>query len=105
MKKLLISGLALLFVTILSFTAIAKVTTISGKVVKYTASKSIEINDQAGKAHTFKITKDTKVEGEVKVDENVTIEAKDHTAVSIKVEVPAPTPAPAPGTSAPTAPK
>lgn len=53
-----------------------------GKVASYEAGKSISV--EAGKdKKEFKITADTKVEGEVAVGKEVQVWAKEHTATKI----------------------
>ena len=64
--------------------AYAAVASMSGEVTKYDSGKSIAMKDAKGKEHTLEITKDTKVEGEVKVGAKVTVEAEGKKAHSNK---------------------
>ncbi len=64
--------------------AYAAVASMSGEVTKYEAAKSISMKDAKGKVHTLQISKDTKVEGEVKVGTKVTVETEGKKAHSIK---------------------
>ena len=56
----------------------------TGEVTKYDAGKSITLKDDKGKDQTLQITKDTKVEGDVKVGSKVTVEADGTKAKSVK---------------------
>ena len=64
--------------------AYAAVASMSGEVTKYDLGKSISMKDAKGKEHTLHISKDTKVEGEIKIGAKVTVEAEGKNAQSIK---------------------
>jgi hypothetical protein len=76
--------------------------TSTGEVVKLTAGKSLEIKDEAGKTHTFNLSKKTKLEGDVKVGSKVTVTSVGRSAKEVTVAAVA-APA-APAAAAPAAP-
>ena len=72
---------ALLFAAV----AYAAMTTVNGEVTKYEIGKTISVKDFTGNVVALEITKDTKVEGDVKVGSRVVIEADGKTVKSLKV--------------------
>ena len=65
--------------------AYAAMTKMSGEVIKYEAGKTISVRDFTGNVLALDITQDTKIEGEVKVGVQVSIEADGKKAQSVKV--------------------
>jgi hypothetical protein len=74
--------------------AYAAILTVSGEVIKYEVGKSISVRDLTGNVLALDITKDTKVEGDVKVGAQVSIEADGKKAQSVKVAAASPGPGP-----------
>jgi hypothetical protein len=74
--------------------AYAAILTVSGEVIKYEVGKSISVRDLTGNVLALDITKDTKVEGDVKVGVQVSIEADGKKAQSVKVAAASPGPGP-----------
>jgi len=82
--------------------------TIMGDVVSYTAGKSLEVKDAAGKTHKYSISSKTKVEGDVKVGAKVDVTSMGKWAQDVKAEMAMATPPPAaaaPPAAAPATPK
>ncbi len=75
--------------------------TTTGEVASFTAGKSLEIKDEAGKVHHYSLSKKTKIEGEVKVGEKVSVTASGRWAQEVKVQTAM---APPPPPAAPAAP-
>lgn len=84
---------------VLAVGADAAMTTLSGEVLTYEAGKAISVRDLSGKVHDLQITKDTKLDADVKVGSNVSIQADGNKAQSVKVASGGPPggAAPAPG--------
>jgi hypothetical protein len=57
---------------------------VNGEVTKYEAGKTIAVKDTQGMVHALEITKDTKVEGDVRVGARVLVEAEGQTAQIVK---------------------
>jgi hypothetical protein len=72
-------------VLVFAVAAYAGMMTVSGEVTKYEAGKTIAVKDAKGATQTLEITKDTKVEGEVKVGAKVSVEADGNKAHTVKV--------------------
>ena len=70
--------------------AYAAITTLNGEVMKYEIGKTISVKDFTGNVVAFEITKDTKVEGDVRVGAQVVIEADGKTVKSLKAMVSGP---------------
>jgi hypothetical protein len=64
--------------------AYAATTTLNGEVTKYEIGKTISVKDFTGNVLALEITKDTKIEGDVKVGSQVVIEADGKTVKSLK---------------------
>ncbi len=60
---------------------------VSGEVIKYEAGKTISVKDTMGMVHALEITKDTKVEGDIKVGAKVSVQAEGKTAQTVKATV------------------
>ncbi|MEW6682747.1 MAG: hypothetical protein AB1451_07455 [Nitrospirota bacterium] len=84
MKQWTTSLCAMAAVLALSVAAYAGMTMVSGEVTKYEVGKTIAVKDTQGMVHALEITKDTKVEGDVKVGANVSVEAEGKTAQIVK---------------------
>jgi hypothetical protein len=63
----------------------AAMTTLNGEVTKYEIGKTISVKDVTGNVVALEITKDTKVEGDVKVGSQVVVEADGKKVKSLKV--------------------
>ncbi|MFZ5861987.1 MAG: hypothetical protein ACOYXR_03955 [Nitrospirota bacterium] len=63
----------------------AAMTTLNGEVTKYEIGKTISVKDFTGNVLALEITKDTKVEGDVKVGSQVMVEADGKKVKSLKV--------------------
>ncbi len=79
--------------------------TTTGEVASFTPGKSLEIKDEAGKVHHYSLSKKTKIEGEVKVGEKVSVTASGRWAQEVKVQTAMVTPPPPAPQAAPAAPK
>jgi len=115
MKKLLMLAVSVLAVTALvNFGVVgnadakkkaATPMTTMGEVTAMTAGKNISVKDEKGKTHKFTISKNTKIDGEIKVGAKVDVTSKGGSAEEIKVSggaEPAAAPmAPAPAPEAP----
>jgi hypothetical protein len=89
---------AIIAVLVLAVGTYAATTTLSGEVLNYEAGKAISVRDFNGKVHDLQITKDTKVDANIKVGSRVSIEAEGEKAQSVKVAFSRPGgSAPAPG--------
>ncbi len=75
---------AIVAVLVFTVAAHAAMTMVSGEVIKYEAGKTISVKDFEGKVVALEITKDTKVEGDVKVGAKVSVEAEGKTAHTVK---------------------
>ena len=75
---------AMAVVLAFSVVAYAGMTMVSGEVTKYEAGKTIAVKDTQGMVHALEITKDTKVEGDVRVGAKVSVEADGKTAQIVK---------------------
>lgn len=84
MKHWLQSACAMTLVLVFSAASYAAMAMLSGEVIKYEAGKTISVKDPQGMVHALEITKDTKVEGDVKVGAKVSVEAEGKTAQSVK---------------------
>lgn len=62
----------------------AAMTTLNGEVIKYEIGKTIAVKDLAGNVLALEITKDTQVEGDVRVGSQVVIEADGTKVKSLK---------------------
>jgi hypothetical protein len=62
----------------------AAMTTLNGEVMKYDIGKTIAVKDFTGNVVALEITKDTKVEGDVRVGSQVLIEADGKKVKSLK---------------------
>jgi hypothetical protein len=62
----------------------AAMTTLNGEVTKYEIGKTISVKDFTGNVLALEITKDTKVEGDVKVGSRVVVEADGRKVKSLK---------------------
>jgi hypothetical protein len=62
----------------------AAMTTLNGEVTKYEIGKAISVKDFTGNVVALEITKDTKVEGDVKVGSLVAIETDGKKVKSLK---------------------
>lgn len=81
-----ITGMGTIIVgLVLAAGAYAAMTTLSGEVLNYEAGKAISVRDFNGKVHDLQITKDTKVDTNIKVGSQVSIEADGQKAQSVKV--------------------
>lgn len=76
-----------LLVAAVSYSA---VTTLNGEVIKYDVGKAIAVKDFTGNVFALEITKDTKIEGEVRVGSQVVIEADGKKVTSLKSMVKGP---------------
>ncbi|HET8760179.1 MAG TPA: hypothetical protein VFN94_03875 [Nitrospiria bacterium] len=85
MKQWFKSVFAVAAVVVFAAAAYAGMATVSGEVTKYEAGKTIVIKDAKGATQTLEISKDTKVEGEVKMGAKVSVEADGSKAHSVKV--------------------
>jgi len=56
-----------------------------GEVTALKAGKSIEVKDEKGKTHKFNISKNTKIEGDLKVGAKVDVTSSGKSAKEIKV--------------------
>ena len=65
----------------------AAMTTLNGEVMKYDIGKTIAVKDFTGNVVALEITKDTKVEGDVRVGSQVLIEADGKKVKSLKAMV------------------
>lgn len=76
-------------VPVLLFAAVsyAAMTTLNGEVTKYEIGKAISVTDSTGNVLALEITKDTKVEGEVRVGSLVFIEVDGKKVKSLKAMV------------------
>jgi hypothetical protein len=84
MKQWLRSVWAMALVLVFSAASFAAMAMFSGEVIKYEVGKTISVKDPQGMVHALEITKDTKVEGDVKVGAKVSVEAEGKTAQSVK---------------------
>lgn len=84
MKQWTTSLCAMVAVLAFSVAAYAGMTMVSGEVTKYEVGKTIAVKDTQGLVHALEITKDTKVEGDVKVGAKVSVEAEGKTAQIVK---------------------
>jgi hypothetical protein len=95
-------GVMLVFASMVS----AALTNISGQVTRFEPGKSISVKDRAtGGVQTLTLSKDTAVQGDVKVGAHVSIQADGNAAQSVVAMAPAPgtnpdSPSP-PGTAEP----
>lgn len=87
MKQWMKSACAAAALLIVSVAAYAAMTMVSGEVIKYEAGKTISVKDTQGKVHALEITKDTKLEGEIKVGAKVAVEAEGKTAQTVKASI------------------
>lgn len=78
--------------------------TTTGEVASFTAGKRLQMKDEAGHVHTYRLSKKTKLEGDVKVGERVSVMASGRWAKEVKVQTAMATPPPG-GARTPTAPK
>jgi len=62
----------------------AAMTTLNGEVMKYDIGKTISVKDFTGNVLALEITKDTKVEGDVRVGSQVLIEVDGKKVKSLK---------------------
>ena len=85
MKQGFKSVFAMAAVLVFAAAAYAGMTMVNGEVTKYEAGKTIAVKDAKGATETFEISKDTKVEGEVKAGAKVAVEADGKKAHSVKV--------------------
>ncbi len=89
---------AIIAVLVLAVGTYAAMTTLSGEVLNYEAGKAISVRDFNGKVHELQITRDTKVDANIRVGSQVSIEADGQKAQSVKVASSRPGgAAPAPG--------
>jgi hypothetical protein len=65
----------------------AAMTTLNGEVMKYEIGKTISVTDSTGNVLALEITKDTKVEGDVRVGSQVFIEVDGKKVKSLKAMV------------------
>ena len=84
MSKWIKSACSMMGVLLFSAMAYAGMTQMSGEVTQYEAGKKIAIKDDAGTVHALDLTKDSKVEGEVKVGTKVSVEAEGKKAHMVK---------------------
>ena len=68
----------------------AGMTTLSGEVMKYETGKAISVKDLAGNILALEITKDTKIEGDVKVGAQVVVEADGKMVTRLRTAVKGP---------------
>jgi hypothetical protein len=87
MRQWITSVCAMAAVLVISVAAFAAMTMLSGEVIKYEAGKTIAVKDPQGMVHALEITKETKVEGDVRVGAKVSVEAEGKTAQSVKATV------------------
>jgi hypothetical protein len=71
-------------VLLASAVSYAAMTTLNGEVTAYEIGKTISVKDFTGNVVALEITKDTKVEGDVKVGSRVAIEADGKKVKSLK---------------------
>jgi hypothetical protein len=74
-------------VVVFAVAAYAAMTMVSGEVIKYEAGKTISVKDTLGTVHALEITKDTKVEGDIKVGAKVSVQAEGKTAQTVKATI------------------
>lgn len=84
MKRLLQGMWTMALVLVFAAASYAGMAMLSGEVIKYEAGKTISVKDPQGMVHALEITKNTKVEGDVKVGAKVSVEAEGKTAQSVK---------------------
>lgn len=84
MRQWMKSVCAIIAVFVFAVAAFAAMTLVSGEVIKYEMGKTISVKDVEGNVIALEITKDTKVEGDVKVGARVSVEADGKTARSVK---------------------
>lgn len=87
MRKWIQSAGAMAFVLVFAAASYAAMAMLSGEVIKYEVGKTISVKDTQGMVYALEITKDTKLEGDVKVGAKVSVEAEDKTAQSVKAAV------------------
>ncbi len=80
----------LVAVLLVAAAAYAAMTTLNGEVIKYDIGKTIAVKDFTGNVVALEITKDTKVEGDVKVGSKVVIEVDGKQVRSLKAMVSGP---------------
>ena len=88
-KKAIWAIVPVLLVAAVSYAAM---TTLNGEVMKYEIGKTISVTDSTGNVLALEITKDTKVEGEVRVGSLVFIEVDGKKVKSLKAMVSGPRP-------------
>ena len=76
---------AIIAVLVLAVGTYAAATTLSGEVLNYEAGKAISVRDFNGNIHDLQITKDTKVDSNVRVGAQVSIEADGQKAKSVTI--------------------
>lgn len=76
--------MAVTMVVAVAFAGLAYAGMMTGEVTKYEAGKSITVKDDKGKEQSLEITKDTKIEGEVKAGAKVSVEADGMKAKHVK---------------------
>ncbi len=84
MKQWIKSACAIAAVVVFTVAAYAAMTMVSGEVIKYEVGKTISVKDTLGVVHALEITKDTKVEGDIRVGAKVAVEAEGKTAQTVK---------------------
>lgn len=84
MKKWMQGACAAALVIVFAAASYAAMAMLSGEVIKYEAGKTISVKDLQGMVHALEITKNTKLEGDVKVGAKVSVEAEGKTAQSVK---------------------
>ena len=87
MKKWIQGASAMALVLVFSVASYAAMAMLSGEVIKYEVGKTISVKDTQGMVHALEITKDTKMEGDVRVGAKVSVEAEGKTAQSVKAAV------------------
>ena len=75
----------MLVVLVFAAAAYAALTTVSGEVIKYETGKAISVRDFTGNVLALENTRDTKLEGDIKVGSQVSVEADGKQAKSVKV--------------------
>lgn len=84
MNELIKSVFATAAALVFAVSAYAAMTMVSGEVIKYEVGKTISVKDTQGMVYALEITKNTKVEGDVRVGAKVSVEAEGKTAQSVK---------------------
>ncbi len=90
MRHWIKAGGTIVAVLVFAVAYAATIATVSGEVTKYEVGKSISVKDLTGNVLALEITKDTKVEGDVKVGAQVSIEADGKKAQSVKAAAASP---------------